>query len=65
MNYVNQLKKFKTYMYRAERYIWENAEVGYKEYKEKFIKDMAEKYKNKIPYCAYDAMMNWVVDEND
>lgn len=43
----------------------EEAFNAYKEYKEKFIKDMAEKYKNKIPYCAYEAMMNWVVDEND
>ena len=33
MNYINQLKKFKAYMSKAERYIWENAEVGYKEYK--------------------------------
>lgn len=43
----------------------EEAFNAYKEYKEKFIKNMAEKYKNKIPYCAYEAMMNWVVDEND
>ncbi len=33
MNYNENLKKYRSYMFDAERYIWKNAEVGYKEYK--------------------------------
>ena len=43
----------------------EEAFKAYKDYKEKFIKSIAEKYKNKIPYCVYEAMMNWVVECDD
>lgn len=37
----------------------------YKVYKEKFIKDMAEKQKEKIPYKVYEAMMNWQIEITD
>lgn len=37
----------------------------YKEYKEKFIKDMAERCKDKIPYKVYRAMMEWKIEIDD
>ena len=37
----------------------------YKEYKETFIKNMAEKYKAQIPYKTYIAMLNWEVESTD
>ncbi len=33
MSIFDRVKKYGDVMYKAERYIWENAEVGYKEYK--------------------------------
>ena len=46
-------------------YTAESAFARYKEYKEDFIKDMAEQYKDKIPHKVYEAMMNWVVEITD
>lgn len=43
----------------------ESAFARYKEYKEDFIKDMAEQYKDVLPHKVYDAMMNWVVEIDD
>ena len=43
----------------------ESAFARYKEYKEDFIKDMAEQYKGKIPDKVYQAMMNWKVEITD
>lgn len=43
----------------------ESAFERYKEYKEDFIKDMAELYKEKIPDKVYHAMMNWKVEITD
>lgn len=43
----------------------ESAFARYKEYKEDFIKDMAEQYKDEIPDKVYQAMMNWVVEITD
>lgn len=43
----------------------EDAFCRYKEYKEDFIKDMAEQYKEKIPDKIYQAMINWVVEITD
>lgn len=37
----------------------------YKEYKEKFIKDIAERYRDKIPYKVYRAMMEWEIEIDD
>ena len=37
----------------------------YKENKEAYIKEMAEKYKNKIPMKLYEAMINYKVEIND
>ena len=43
----------------------ESAFARYKEYKEDFIKDIAEQYKDEIPDKVYQAMMNWVVEITD
>lgn len=43
----------------------EEAFARYKEYKEDFIKDMAELYKEKIPDKVYQAMMNWEIEITD
>lgn len=43
----------------------EDAFARYKEYKEDFIKDIAEQYKNEIPDKVYQTMMNWVVEITD
>ena len=43
----------------------EEAFGRYKEYKEKFIKDMAIQYKGKIPDKVYQAMMNWKIEIDD
>lgn len=38
---------------------------AYKEAKEKHIKEVADKYKDKIPKKLYDAMYNWKVETTD
>lgn len=38
---------------------------AYKKYKEKIIKEIADKYKDKIPEKLYNAMYSWEVDIND
>ena len=43
----------------------ESAFARYKEYKEDFIRDMAEQYKDEIPYKVYEAMMNWKIEIDD
>lgn len=43
----------------------EAAFARYKEYKEDFIKDMAEQYKDEIPYKVYEAMNNWKIEIDD
>lgn len=43
----------------------EEAFNRYKEYKEDFIKDIAEQYREKIPYKVYYAMLNWKVEIED
>ena len=43
----------------------ESAFARYKEYKEDFIKDMAEQHKDILPYKVYDAMMNWKIEIDD
>lgn len=43
----------------------EEAFYAYKEFKEKYIKEVADEYKDKIPKKLYDAMYNYKVDIND
>lgn len=43
----------------------EAAFARYKEYKEDFIKDMAEQYKDEISHKVYEAMMNWKIEIDD
>lgn len=38
---------------------------AYKKYKEKYIKEVAEEYKDKIPNELYTAMINWKVEITD
>ena len=43
----------------------ESAFARYKEYKEDFIQDMAEQYKDVISDKGYEAMMNWKIEIDD
>jgi hypothetical protein len=43
----------------------ESAFARYKEYKEDFIKDMAEQFKDEIPHKVYEAMMKWEIEIDD
>lgn len=43
----------------------EEAFARYKKYKEDFIRDIAEQYREKIPYKVYEAMMNWRIEIDD
>lgn len=43
----------------------EDAFSRYKEYKEDFIKDMAEQYRDEIPNKVYAAMMGWKIEIGD
>ena len=38
------------------------AQKGYIEYKQNYIRDFAEKCKGKVPYKTYIAMLNWKVE---
>ena len=40
----------------------EEAQKGYIDYKQNYIKDIAEKCKGKVPYKTYLAMLNWKVE---
>lgn len=63
--------------YRAQMaYLGRNKKLGtfddvdsafarYKQYKEDFIRKMAEQYRERIPYNVYEAMMNWVIEVDD
>jgi hypothetical protein len=43
----------------------EDAFARYKEYKEDFIQDMAEQYRDEIPNKVYEAMMGWKIEVDD
>lgn len=43
----------------------ESAFTRYKEYKEDFIQDLAEQYRDILPYKVYEAMMNWKIEIDD
>lgn len=43
----------------------EEAFARYKEYKEDFIKDIAEQYKEELPWKVYNAMMSWQIEISD
>ena len=43
----------------------EEAFLVYKEFKEAYIKEVADEYKDKIPKRLYDAMYNWIVEIDD
>ena len=39
--------------------------LAYKQFKEAYLKQVADEYKDKIPQRLYDAMYNWIVEEDD
>ena len=43
----------------------EEAFLFYKEAKESYIKDVANMYKDRLDSRCYEAMVNWVVEEDD
>ena len=43
----------------------ESAFARYKEYKEDFIQDLAEQYRDVLPQKVYEAMMNWKIEIDD
>ncbi|MCD7767057.1 MAG: hypothetical protein LUH53_11200 [Lachnospiraceae bacterium] len=73
---VGKDKRYKN-KYRAEMTVFgkdvkigtynspEEAFLHYKEYKESFIKKVAEQNKGKIPFTVYDALKNWQVEITD
>lgn len=70
--YEKDKKKFRAAMSFMGEQIklgtFDTAEVAfarYKEYKEDFIKDMTEQYRNEIPDKVYEAMMNWKIEIDD
>lgn len=69
VSYEKDKKKFRAEMSFMGRQIKlgtfdavESAFARYKEYKEDFIKDMAEQYRDKIPDKVYEAMMDWKIE---
>lgn len=58
-------KEFKLNPYLGCYKTEEEAFVVYKEQKEKIIKMVAEKYKDKVPIRLYVAMLDYSVDKND
>lgn len=70
--YVKQSKKYKATcnIIGKEKHLGhyntkEEAFAAYKEAKEKYIKEVAENYKNKIPEKLYTAMVNYIVEITD
>ena len=70
--YDNDKKKYRACMSYMEKRMklgeFNNAEKAfhkYKAYKEEFIKNMAMRYKEKIPGKVYNAMMDWKVEIDD
>lgn len=59
MSFMNTRKKLG--MYNTV----EDAFARYKEYKESFIKDIAERYREKIPDKVYRAMLEWKIEITD
>ena len=41
----------------------EEAFIAYKQFKENYIKSVADEYKDKIPKKLYDALYNWKVEK--
>ena len=72
VSYEKEKKKFRACMAFMGKQIklgtFDTAEAAfarYKEYKEDFIQDMAEQYRDEIPNKVYEAMMNWKIEIDD
>lgn len=62
--YDNEIKKVKSIFLGYSNTI-EEAFYVYKEFKEKYIKQVADEYKDRIPSKLYEAMYNYIVDIDD
>ena len=69
VSYEKDKKKFRAEMSFMGRQIKlgtfdtaESAFARYKEYKEDFIQDLAEQYRDEIPDKIYKAMINWKIE---
>ena len=60
-----QLRKGNESMYLGSFNTPEEAFLAYKKAKEQYIKEVAEEYKDKIPYRLYEALMNYEVEIDD
>lgn len=72
VSYEKEKKKFRACMAFMGKQIklgtFDTAEAAfarYKEYKEDFIQDMAEQYREQIPDKVYEAMMRWKIEIDD
>ncbi len=72
VSYEKDKRKFRAYMSFMGKQIKigtfntaESAFARYKKYKEDFIQDIAEQYKDILPYKIYEAMMNWKIEIDD
>lgn len=72
VSYEKEKGKFRAYMSFMGEQIKlgtfdtaEDAFARYKKYKEDFIRDMAEQYKDEIPDKVYEAMVGWKIEIDD
>lgn len=72
VSYEKEKKKFRAAMAFMGEQIklgtFDTAEAAfarYKEYKEDFIQDLAEQYRDVIPHKVYEAMMGWKIEIDD
>ena len=61
---LDDCNKFKTHHLGRYKYI-DDAFLAYKKFKEKYIKQIADEYKNKIPEKIYNALYSYEVNYND
>lgn len=63
--YVAQINKYGEHLYLGNFDTEQEAHEKYKAEKESYITEIANKYKNVIPGCLYNTMINYRVEEND
>ena len=69
---TKQGKKYKAQCNTLEKHVHigmyntqEEAFESYKNFKEKYIKEVAKQYKEKIPFSLYEALINYKIEIND
>ena len=63
--YVAKIRKFKKVIYLGYFATPDEAFNAYKEAKEKYIKSLANKWKEQIDIRVYNALMNWTIEITD